>query len=52
MAGERSLPTIAADLTNLRQELRELHQRAKMAAQQGPKDAAEGRDVGIVIRGK
>lgn len=52
MAGERPQPTLAADLSKLREELRELHQRAKMAAQQGRTEAAESRDVGMVIRGK
>ena len=33
MSGQRPAPTLVADLTNLRQELRELHQRVRMAAE-------------------
>ncbi len=43
---------IAADLTNLQQELRELHQRVKTAAGQGRKEAGDGRDGSMMIRGK
>ena len=51
MSGERPAPTLVADLTNLQQELRELHQRVRTAAEQGPKEAGDRRDAGIVIRG-
>ena len=44
MSGERTAPTLVADLTNLQQELRELHQRVRTAAEQGRKEAGDGRD--------
>jgi len=52
MNSERSKPVLAADLTNLQQELRELHQRVKTAAGQDRKEAGDGRDGSMVIRGK
>ena len=52
MNGERPAPTLVADLTNLQQELRELHQRVRTAAEQGRKEAGDGRDGSMVIRGK
>jgi len=53
MSGERPAPTLVADLTNLQQELRELHQqRVRTAAEQGRKEAGDGRDGSMVIRGK
>jgi hypothetical protein len=51
-SGERPAPTLAADLTNLQQELRELHQRVRTAAEQGRKEAGDGRDGSMVVRGK
>ena len=52
MPGERPAPTLVADLTNLQQELRDLHHRVRTAAEQGRKEAGDGRDAGMVIRGK
>jgi len=52
MTGQRPAPTLVADLTNLQQELRELHQRVRTAAEQGRKEAGDGQDVSMVIRGK
>jgi hypothetical protein len=52
MSGERPAPTLVADLTNLQQELRELHQRVRTAVEQGRKEAGDGRDGSMVIRGK
>ena len=52
LSGERPAPTLVADLTNLQQELRERHQRIRTAAELGRKEAGDGRDAGMVIRGK
>ena len=52
MKSERPMPELVADLTTLQQELRELHQRVKTASHQGGKEASDGRDGSIVIRGK
>lgn len=52
MNSERPLPELVADLTNLQQELRELHQRVTTASQQGRRETNDGRDTGMVIRGK
>jgi hypothetical protein len=49
----RTTPSqVAADLANLQQELRELHQGAKTAAEQGRKAAGDDGDGSMVIRGK
>jgi hypothetical protein len=52
MSGQRPAPTLEADLANPQQELRELHQRVRTAAEQGRKEVGDGRDAGSVIRGK